>query len=130
MACTCHIDVDRRLGIVTLYDSVDAKQLLRALGDLYQHPAWRLGFRALWDATGVFQLLVDPDDLALIVRRSEDMRPLIGSGRSAIVVPRETDYVIAKLLIQRVPSAQRERMAFRRLEDAQAWLLDDDTEAD
>ena len=122
MPIRCHVDPAQRLGTAVLDGRIDVEAFTAAMRALYEHPEWEAGFAALWDGTGITQLLIAPDDLAEIDRTYRDVEPRMGYGRGAFVMPREVAQIIAKLLMRRLANPQRERRLFDRVDEALLWL--------
>lgn len=129
MPFDCHIDPKRRLGIMTVRGTIDGAEIVAAAEALYGHPDWRRGFAVLWDGTGIKQLIVEPSDIAAIEELSPQMKPTMGSGRTAYVLPHETAEIIARLFFRRLPTPHRERRLFEHVDEALAWL-EDSSDAD
>ncbi len=122
MPYSCHVDPAARNALVTLSGTVDRADFIGAMETCYRHPGWQPGFTALWNAQGIRQLLLDPTDVEAVVAAMAALEPLMGEGRAAFVVPRDVDYLIARLLIIRGGSTLRERRTFNSLAEAKAWL--------
>ena len=122
MPHACQIDPARRLGTATLAGNVSAAEFARTMEALYGHPRWEPGFRALWDGTGITQLLIAPDDLPVIEASYRRVESSMGRGRAAFVVPYDVAEIIAHLLIHRLRNADRERRTFGDVDEALAWL--------
>lgn len=122
MGFTCSIDAEARLGRVEVHGVVDVQVFLGMMETLYRHPHWQPGYAALWDARGITKLLLSPHETERIVAFMRELEPYMGEGRAAFVVPREIDYIIARLLIFRGLHSKRERRAFTSMHEAQAWL--------
>ncbi len=122
MPFDCHVHPDLERGVLMLNGVIDGAVFVQAMDALYRHADWQPGFSALWDARGIRELLIGPEDVARVMEAMTRLEPLMGEGRGAFVVPREIDYVIARLLIHRGASSKRERRTFSRIEAALAWL--------
>ena len=122
MPYDCQIDTTRMLGLTRLSGVVRGHDFIRAMEELYHHPDWRPGLPALWDARTIEQLLIDPSDVQHIVATLQTLEPLIGGGRAAFVVPRDIDYMMARLLIYKGTNPVRERRTFSHVEPALEWL--------
>ncbi|HYE57181.1 MAG TPA: hypothetical protein VD948_01700 [Rhodothermales bacterium] len=89
---------------------------------LFQHEGWEPGFDAVWDGRKITQLLLDENDVDEIVAQSQALSGVMRGGRAAVVVPREVDWIMARLFLLRARHPDRERLTFHTLEEAMAWL--------
>ena len=124
MAITVTLHPDRRLGVALVDGLVTGADFVAAMEALYGHADWAPGFAALWDLTAVHELHIGPDDVAVIVARTRALGGQMGAGRAAFVVPRELDYLIARLITRRAEGDARERRLFATRAEADRWLAD------
>lgn len=122
MPFTVDIDATQQTALVTLQGIVHRCDFVDSMEACFRHPAWQPGFSALWDAQQIEQLILAPEDVSVILKTLADLEPLIGDGRAAFVVPREIDYMMARLLIHRGGNPVRDRRTFRDAPSAWAWL--------
>lgn len=124
MAYSVRIDAPARRGLVALSGTVRGDDLVGAITGLYGHEDWEPAFDTLWDATGITELILDPVDLQRVMEAAGPYVQRLGTGRSALVVARDVDVAIAKLILhrQKGDASQRDRRLFERLEEAIAWL--------
>ena len=122
MPVSCRIDPASRTAEVNLSGIVTRDDFVQAMETCYRHPKWQAGFTALWDAREIRQLILSPADVEAIVASMAALEPFMGEGRTAFVVPRDIDSLVARLLIRRGEGSKRERRTFTDLASAQAWL--------
>lgn len=125
MANSSQVDSRARLGILTLSGTVDVHDLLEAMSTLYDRPEWQPGFDVLWDASGITELILGPTDIRTIVEVVRSRAVQIGHGRTAIVVFRDLDASIARLLTRLLQSDRRDRRLFQEHAVALAWLREE-----
>ncbi len=124
MPCICQIDESARLGTLKLSGRIAIDDLTQALTELYTHPRWQPDYLSLWDARGITELIISPNDVEAFLIQSAPLRSRIGPGRTAIVAPRDLDNITARLFMHRTAHPQRERKVFIRMEPALEWLLE------
>ena len=122
MGYTVRIDPERRRGYVEIEGDVTKATVIDVARALFQHEGWVPGFDAVWDGRKITQLLLDEDDVAEIVAQSQALSERMGGGRAAVVVPREVDWIMARLFLLRAHHPDRQRRTFHTLEEAMAWL--------
>lgn len=124
MAYSCTIDYERRVGVVTLSGSVSDREIVHIIADLYGNPAWEPGFNTLWDCSKISELIIEQSGLSRIVGEMNQYLDKAGSGRSALVVKRQLDESMAKLLVYMARTASRDRRVFKSREEADQWLFE------
>lgn len=87
-----------------------------------EHPAWETGYDMYWDVRGTSELVLLPEDLKAFATVSVDVGRKIGPGRTAVVVSRQLDESIARLLVHIAKIPRRKRGVFWSIEDAIAFL--------
>lgn len=122
VAYSIQIDPPARLGIVTFSGIVDGRDLMDSIAALYEHADWEPDFDMLWDASAISQLIIDPADVQRIAAQSNEYAHRIGPGRTAMVLTREIDLAINRLMLHRQGPRPRERRVFDRIAPAMAWL--------
>lgn len=126
VAYNIQIDPSARLGIVTFSGIVDGRDLMDSIAALYGHADWEPDFDMLWDASALSQLIIDPDDIQRISAQSKEHAHQVGPGRTAIVVTRDIDFAINRLMLYRQGPRPRERRVFERVAEAMVWLRGED----
>jgi hypothetical protein len=112
-----------RLAVVRLGPSVTGLDLVRASEALLTDESWAPTFRVVWDWRRVAEVLLLPEDVDLLRRRTRALRERLGSGQTAHLVEREDDEATAVMLGLRAwKPPHRERRVFRRATEAAAWL--------
>lgn len=122
MAYSYLIDNARRLGIITLSGSINDRQLVQIIAELYGGEEWTPGFNTLWDSSNVSELIIEQEGLTDIVDEMNKYLDRAGIGRSALVVTRQLDESMAKILIYMARTESRDRRIFRNREEAEKWL--------
>lgn len=122
MAHSCEIDNVRQLGIVTLTGSICDRELIQIIAELYDSEQWTPGFNSLWDSSGVSELIIEQEGLTDIVSEMNHHLDRAGIGRTAIVVTRELDESMAKILMYMARAESRDRRIFRNRQAAEQWL--------
>lgn len=122
MATTVHVSPANGIGLVRYTETVELPVVLDGLYTLLAHPNWLPGYDIVWDCRGISELMIRPHAVDHLRTSVRDLRPLMGQGRSAIVVTREIDHLFARLLLFKMPHYPRERRVFRTVGAAMRWL--------
>ena len=122
MAHTLLVAPERRLAVIWLDGSVATDDIVAGLSALVARPAWEPAFDLVWDGRGIEMLLVDEAGLDAISTLTDAIRERLGTGRSAVVVRRDIDRAIAKLIRFRGRERKREFRVFDALDEALAWI--------
>ncbi len=122
MPCSYHIDARRKLALIIVEGVVVGADLVEVVSSLVADPVWQSGYSELWDGRCIQSLTVDLPSLDRITRTVKKIRRKLGPGRAALVVHREVDFLIARLLAYTLRSRIREIRVFLTMEEAREWL--------
>jgi hypothetical protein len=122
MAFEVNISPEHELGVIRLTAQVDGNALLEALDVLYNGNTWAPCFHAIWDMRHVEELSVVPAEADRIIERMEELCHRVGTGRTAVIAPREVDALFFRMLFARTACVARERKIMHDLDGVLAWL--------
>jgi hypothetical protein len=123
MPLDCRVLPQHRLALAIARDSVSGPDILDAMYGVFEHADWKPGFDVLWDGRGIRALVLAPEDIEAVVAATADLRDLMGTGKSAVVTSRLSDYGPARLLQVRNESvAVRDIRLFTSMAEAVVWL--------
>lgn len=122
MAFEVNISPEHELGVIRLTAQVDGNALLEALDVLYDGDTWAPCFHAIWDMRHVEELSVVPAEADRILERMEELCHRMGTGRTAVIAPREVDALFFRMLFARTACVTRERKIMHDLDGALAWI--------
>lgn len=122
MAFSITVDPTAGRAVVCFSGTVDGESLVTTLLELYGHSLWRRGYDALWDFTGITQLLLDVDDLKSLVALDHELDDVAGPGRDALAARREIDQFMGALHVALSRNSPRTVRLFHSPAEAAAWL--------
>ena len=67
-------------------------------------------------------LVLEPRDTAALLEVIRGLRAHIQRSRTAFVVPRPIDYVVAHMLVGKMRCSEQQHQTFRQLDPALNWL--------
>ena len=126
MATSVHVNPSNQIGLVRYADAVAPPIILDGLQALLTHPDWLPGYDIVWDCRDISKLVIGHDEIEHLLAALRDLRPLIGDGRSAIVVSREVDHLFARLMLFKMSDRPNERRVFQTVGAAMRWLTASD----
>lgn len=122
MGVNVQIDREERVGFVMLSGTVTGPQIISALKKLYPPLGTRDDFDVVFDCQKIVKLYVGPEDVEGFKDYVRDFGEYVPPGRTAFVLRRSLDEMVAKLFVQLARFSHRERQIVRSLEEAEEWL--------
>ena len=119
---TYEIHRPNRLAIGTLTGTVRGRDIAAAIRTIYEDVAWEAGFDAVWECTGITELLFEQKDLHSFVELQRDFAGRSGPGLEIIVVERSLDEVMAKMYALMMKGQTRRVHVCRSMLEAVAHL--------
>jgi hypothetical protein len=100
------IDRSRRLAIARVAGTVHGHEIAGMIEGLFKDPAWEPGFDVVWDGTAVTELLLEPDDIAKLVRLHSEYAA-VSPRREIVFVTRGLDRAMAQMYAVRMKAIGR-----------------------
>lgn len=122
MPYTVRVDADERIGFVSLSGTVTGDDIISALEELYPDPAPEQPFDAVLDGRQIVKLFVGPEDTRTFLDYARARGEHVPTGRTAIIVRRSLDEMVARLFVELARFTRRERRIVSTVEEAEAWL--------
>ena len=117
------IDPASQFAGIHLRGQVNGDDIVASFEAVYGSPDWGLDFDLLWELSDVTSLIFDDDHLARFAQAVRILMPRMGHGHTAVVVRREDDFVLAKLLCALSEKrSERSYGVFHELGEALEWL--------
>ena len=127
MGVTVHVNSENRIGLIRQTGRVELPDLLESVQRLLTTLDWLPGYDIVWDCRQVTELVIGHEAASYMVAALRDIQPLIGDGRSAIVVPADIAPLFERMmLLERQPDSLRERRVFQTVGAAMRWLTASD----
>ncbi|MFH1690795.1 MAG: hypothetical protein ABIE42_11275 [Candidatus Eisenbacteria bacterium] len=123
MAITTTIDSDTGARTHVVTGELVPEDLLHALGQIYGRSDYRPGACVLWDLRGTELHLFAKRDIRLVADFITENRNAPPGTCAALVVARDLDFGLARMLEQMLVAATDVRITvFRDIDEAKAWL--------
>ena len=122
MAHQYRIDGEQRLALVTVSGSISGTQLARLTRTLYEEPAWEAGYDAIWDFTGITELLLEKNDITDLIDVDQEYAHISAGGRDVFIVSRDLDYAMGRIHSAFARKGPRESHVCRSMDEAFALL--------
>ena len=115
------INQEKDLSTFTTAESFSVQDVCDALDRYYSGPVTSL---LLWDATRLNSSSWQRDDILTAVRKTKEYSHLRAGGKSALVMPRDLHFGLAKMYqaYSEVHNLKIEIEVFRNIGDARHWL--------
>ena len=107
--------------------TVGGDELLRTIRAVVHDTRWQPGSSVLWECSAIRELLLDTEHYVGMGTLGSAYHDRLGSGKTAIVVQRELDRIVADAYVALTRGTLRQRRVFLHAKDAIDWL---DGEAD
>ncbi len=111
-----------RFACVTLEGAVTWSDIANAMRGLYGRPDADPSIRVLWDGRAIRSMVMHPEDLREMKALRVELAAGLDGGRTAVVVRRELDTMMAHLFSRQVRDTRREHRVFRDLDAALTFL--------
>lgn len=121
MAARIDFIEEHELAVGTLSGRVDGNELITAIRSLLFSDIWEPGFSILWDGRRIRELVVTPEDVGALADLTGALATRRGTGRTAVVIIRDIDLMIAELL-QHTLEITGSYRTFANIDDAASWL--------
>jgi hypothetical protein len=119
------VDSSGRQVTATFNGPVRGADIADTVGAIYYDPAWKPGMHILYDARGITQLLMDPEDMPRIVAAQHEHEARAGKGVDVILVARALDFAMAQMYEKLARGAVRQTYVTKSEEYARRLLGED-----
>jgi hypothetical protein len=116
------VDSSARRVTATFNGAVRGTDIADTIAAIYYDPAWEPGMHILYDARGITQLLMDPEDMPRIVAAQHEHEARAGKGIDVILVSRALDFAMAQMYEKLARGAARQTYVTKSEEDARRLL--------
>jgi hypothetical protein len=122
MPCTVGVDESTGIVVVHVEGEPDVEEIKDAMSKIWQTPEYRSNLRVLWDVRTGNAANLSSETLRDIARFQRDKRPELPQSRVAILVAREVDFGLMRMLGAFLPEGPLQENVFRDAETAWQWL--------
>ena len=122
MPCAVTVDADTGVVVVTVEGRLTIEDTRSAIQEIWRTPEYLEHFRVLWDFrhTGISHF--STDDLREVAAFQQKERSELPRSRIALLVSKEVDFGLMRMLGAFLPEADLENDVFRDAESAWSWL--------
>ena len=119
----CTVGVDESTGVVVRVEGEpDVEEIQDAMSEIWKTPEYRSNLRVLWDVRAGSAANLSSEALRTIARFQRDKRPELPQSRVAVLVAREVDFGLMRMLGAFLPEGPLQENVFRDTETAWQWL--------
>jgi len=126
MPITYQIDPERSLVTISAYGVLEEPEYRETRAELASDSRFRLGMKVLEDFRSVEKHEFTTEGYNRFIEQEILLQPIFGNGRHAIVTHSDLQYGLTRKLIGEMGTSSRDAQVFRDMEDAKAWLFDED----
>jgi hypothetical protein len=119
MPCIVEADVATGVVVVRAEGSLSVEEVRGAILEIWRTPEYQAQLRVLWDLREGAVADFSAADLQEIASFNDEKRPELPRSRVAVLVDREVDYGVMRMLGAFLPGQKVENQVFR--EEAAAW---------
>ena len=122
MPCTVGVDHSTGTVVVSVEGESNVEEIQDAMSEIWQTPEYRSNLRVLWDLRTGSAANLSSEMLRAIAWFQRDKRPDLPQSRVAVLVAREVDFGLMRMLGAFLPEGPLQEDVFRDAETAWQWL--------
>ena len=124
MPCSVRLDASTGVVVVAVDGEPSVDEISEAVDEICRLPEYHLNPRVVWDLRRGGVAHLSPDELHQIARFLSEKRADLRRVRVALLVGREVDYGVLRMLGVFLSDEPLEDQVFRDAEAAWAWLTE------